>query len=124
MEFMGNRQIDVVQVVNAKVGVDLVPTLRAAYPRSRVVVDVGADDATGQVWLTYVTSRYGNVIDVYCASGPDDPARLEAALVSPSHIRLLAADLERHDEAAAAAHEDVYGRLIAAQVTRAVGTAR
>ena len=103
MEFIGSREIDVVQVVNARLGVDLVPTLRSAYPSVRVVVDVDGESAPGRVWLTYITSRYGNVVDAFFAWQLDDVARLEAALVSPTRVVHLGSDHEDRDEAAAAA---------------------
>ena len=113
VEFIASREIDLVQVVNARLGVDLVPTLRSAYPSVRVVVDVDGASAPGRVWLTYLTSRYGNGVDAFFAWQEQDVARLEAALVSPTRVVHLGADLEDRDKAAAALHEELYGRLIA-----------
>jgi hypothetical protein len=113
VEFIGSREIDLVQVVNARLGVDLVPTVRAAYPSVRVVVDVDGESAQGRVWLTYLTSRYGNVVDAFFAWQADDIARLQAALVSPTRVVHLGAGPENRGEAAAALHEELYGRLIA-----------
>ncbi len=89
------------------------PTLRSAYPSVRVVVDVDGESAQGRVWLTYITSRYGNVVDAFFAWQVDDVARLEAALVSPTRVVHLGSDHEDRDGAAAALHEELYGRLIA-----------
>jgi hypothetical protein len=112
MELIGSRGIDLVHVVNARFGVDLVPALRSAYPATRVVVDVSGGSAQGQAWLRYVTSRYGNVIDAFCAEAPDAVAQLEAARVPPSRIRVL--EVERGEAGVAAVHAEVWGRLIAA----------
>ena len=121
VEFIGSREIDLGQIVAARLGVDLVPALRAAYPSLRVVVDVPGKGALHDVWLTYVTSRYGNVIDAFCAWRPDIAADIERALVPSSRIHLVGGGDgggdEGRDEAIAARHEDVYGRLIAATVT-------
>jgi hypothetical protein len=113
VEFIGSREIDLVQVVNARLGADLVPTLRSAYPSVRVVADVDGKSESGRVWLAYLTSRYGNVVDAFFAWQRNDIARLEAALVPPTRIVHLGTDHEDRDKAAAALHEELYGRLIA-----------
>jgi hypothetical protein len=115
MELVGSRPIDLVQVVQARLGVDLVPTLNAAYPATRVVVDVRSESAPGQVWLTYVTSRYGNVIDAFCAWRAVDVANLEKAGIANSRISLVPSEQDGPGETlAAATHEQMYGQLIAA----------
>jgi hypothetical protein len=112
MEFVGGREIDVVQVVAACFGVDLVPALRAAYPSIKVVVDAGADGVQGPAWITYVTSRYGNVIDAFCTPRPAVAATLERTGVSASRIHVWSGD--HGDEAAA--HANVYAQLLAGLV--------
>jgi hypothetical protein len=111
MEFIASREIDVVQVVLARFGVDLVPALRAAYPSVRVVVDTGGEGTAGTVWLTYATSRYGNVIDAFCTPQPTVAAALVATGVSESKIHVWSPD--HGDGAAAACHGEVYGQLLA-----------
>jgi hypothetical protein len=116
MEFIASREIDLVQIVTSRLGVDLIPALRAAYPFIRVVVDTGRESAHGQVWLTYVTSRYGNVIDAFCTPQPAVAAALHAEGVSPSRIHLWRAEEGKRDESAAALHRETYGRLLAGLV--------
>jgi hypothetical protein len=112
MEFVASREIDVVQVVTARLGVDLVPTLRAAYPSISVVADVDGGDAEGRAWLDYATSRYGNVIDAFCTPQSGVVEELRQAGVSASRIHLWEANDQGPDEAAAAIHRDVYEYLL------------
>jgi hypothetical protein len=114
VEFIASREIDVVQVIAARQGVDLAPALRAAYPSVRVVVDVDGDSAADRAWLAYATSRYGNVIDAFCASDSGVAEQLRQAGVSASRIRVGQKDLR--DEGAAAIHRETYGRLLATAV--------
>ena len=116
VEFIGSREIDLVQVVMARPGVDLVPALRASYPEVVVVVDVAGSGACDEVWSTYVTARYGNVIDAFCAGGADVAATLQRARVPASRIHVAQGGAGERDQAFAALHEDVYGRLLAAPV--------
>ena len=111
VEFIASREIDVIQVVTAPFGVDLVPAVRAAYPPVQVVVDAGGDGPSGQAWVTYVTSRYGNVIDAFCTPQPVVAASLQAMGVSASRIHVWRAD--QGDESGAAHHAHVYGQLLA-----------
>jgi hypothetical protein len=112
VEFIASREIDVVQVVTARLGVDLAPTLRAAYPSISLVVDVDGGDAEGRAWLDYATSRYGNVIDAFCTPQPGVAEDLRRAGVSASRVYLWGPNDQGPDEAAAAIHRDVYGHLL------------
>jgi hypothetical protein len=110
IEFMATREVDVVQVVAAPLGVDLIPALRAAYPSARVVVDVDGMDAQARTWLSYVTSRYGNVVDALCAPRGGVLSQLshEGALTAKVHLWPT-----EGDDAAASLHGAVYGELLA-----------
>ena len=112
IEYVGSREIDLVQVVNTRFGVDLVPALRAAYPAIRIVVDTGATAHT-EAWLTYVTARYGNVIDAFCVSRPDEVATLTAERVSPDRIQVVSPEGGGQVHMGTVERERVYGRLIA-----------
>jgi len=114
MEFIASREIDVVQIIAARQGVDLAPALKAAYPFIRVVVDVDGASGEDRAWLAYVTSRYGNVIDAFCASGAAAAEQLRQAGVSASKVRVGQEDLG--EEVAAAIHRETYGRLLAGAV--------
>jgi hypothetical protein len=81
-----------------------------------VVVDVAGSGACDEVWSTYVTARYGNVIDAFCAGGADVAATLQRARVPASRIHVAQGGAGERDQAFAALHEDVYGRLLAAPV--------
>jgi hypothetical protein len=112
VELIGSREIDLVQVINSPFGVDMLPTLRVAYPSVAVAVDVGGETAQDRAWFTYVTSRYGNVVDAFITSHSDQSATLEAAGVSASRIHLV----RETDEAGAVRREEAYGRLVAASI--------
>jgi hypothetical protein len=117
VEFIASREIDVVQVIESRVGVDLAPALHAAYPPLSVVVDVGGEGAEGRAWLDYATSRYGNVIDAFCTPRPEVVEDLRRAGVSASRVHLWEPNEQGPDEAAGVIHRDVYGQLLSSAVT-------
>jgi hypothetical protein len=116
VEFIASREIDIVQVLTARLGVDLAPTLRAAYPSIGVVVDVDGAQAEERAWLDYVTSRYGNVIDAFCTTRPEVAEFLGRVGVSASRVHRWESSDAGRDAAAAAMHRDVYGYLLASSV--------
>jgi hypothetical protein len=117
MEFVASREIDVVQIVDSRFGLDLLPALRFSYPRLRAVMDVGLAGAQGSVLATYATSRYGNLVDAFHASDPPGVELLSASFISPWKIQLLPQVGDTAgSEALKVAHRDTYGRLIASLV--------
>jgi hypothetical protein len=114
MEFVASREIDLVQIIAARQGVDLAPALRAAYPFIRVVVDVDGASVEDRTWLAYATSRYGNVIDAFCVPDFAVAEQLHQAGVSASKVR--AGRRDPGEESAAAIHRETYGRLLATAV--------
>jgi hypothetical protein len=117
MEFMASRQIDLVHVVNSRLGFDLLPFIRTSYPRTRVTADVGSRGAYDQVLMTYVTTRYGNVVDGFCASTSETADQLAATYISSSRVVLMPPVEGTSGPAAVAqAHQSVFGRLLAALI--------
>lgn len=117
MEFMASRQIDLVHVVNSRLGFDLLPFVRISYPRTRVTADVGSRGAYDQVLMTYVTTRYGNVVDGFCASSSETADQLAATYISSSRvIPMPPGDGPSGSSVVAYAHQRAFGRLLAALI--------
>jgi hypothetical protein len=118
MEFMGSRQIDLVHVVDSRLGFDLLPFVRYSYPRTRVTADVGSGEEKDRILMTYATSRYGNVVDGFCASSSETADQLAAAFISSSRITLVPGLSGSTDaDAVALEHRRVFGRQLAALIT-------
>jgi hypothetical protein len=115
VEFIASREIDVVQVLTARLGADLAPTLRAAYPSIGVVVDVDGALTEERAWLDYVTSRYGNVIDAFCTPQPEVAEILGRVGVSASRVHQWEPS-DAGPDVAAAMHRHVYEHLLASSV--------
>ena len=65
MELIATRSIDVVHIVNARLGFDLIPALKLAYPPVQVVVQFHGEEPDGGDPIRYVASRYDNLVDAY-----------------------------------------------------------
>lgn len=63
---IGDRRIDVVHVMNSRLGFDLMPALKRAFPHLRTVVQLHAEEhPEGTGYPRYVTTRYDPSVDAY-----------------------------------------------------------
>jgi hypothetical protein len=117
IEFLANREVDIVHIVTSKFGADLLPAVRYCYSRMKVVVDVGDGGAQSQVFSAYVASRYGNLVDVFVTSSATASEELEAAHVSSSKIRRVPRSIDAETQAAVTSEiQTLYHELIGSLV--------
>ncbi len=64
-DFVASRDIDVVQVMNSKLGFDLLPGLRARFPHLRTVAQLHAEEEGRAGYPAYVATRFDDVVDAY-----------------------------------------------------------
>lgn len=67
-EFIVSREIEVVHLMNSRIGFDLLPDLRALKRPPKVVVQLHVEEPTRDGYVRYVTTRYGNLVDAYSVS--------------------------------------------------------
>lgn len=84
------RAVDLMFVMHAQVGYDVIPTLKS-QTGARVVVQLHLEEPTeGQGWPFYVTSRYGNLVDRFWVVSEHLQNRLQHAYyVDANRIRLI-----------------------------------
>jgi hypothetical protein len=110
VEFVASRGVDVVHAMGSRLGADLVPTLRAAFPSLSCSVEA-ADAASRDAWFDYVVARYGNLVDAFVAHDTRDRDRLLLGWVTESRIHLI----EPADHAGSVAgHAQLFSQLAAA----------
>jgi len=89
MEFIATRGVDIVHVMNSRLGFDLIPTIKAAFPGVLVVVQLHAEEQDQSGYTRYVASRYDNLIDAYSVVSEDMRERLGNHHVSPSKVHVI-----------------------------------
>jgi hypothetical protein len=119
LEFIASRAIDVVQVVGSRLGVDLLPTIRFSFPKVRVAVDLGTGDTAQHSYLTYVTSRYGNLVDAYFVADALVGEELRALYIPDSRTYVVAPGENEGGLTVADLRSRLYGRLVAGAIDRA-----
>ncbi len=108
MDFIATRGIDVVHIVNARLGFDLIPALKLAYPPVQVVVQFHGEEPDGGDSIRYVASRYDNLVDAYSVTSRDRVQQLHDNWVSPRKIHVIV-------EHTGDAHRALYGALVASR---------
>src|SRR5207237_7890100 len=62
------RGIQILHVMNSRIGFDLLPDLAALPLPPAVVVQLHVEEADKSGYVRYVTSRYGNLVDAFSVS--------------------------------------------------------
>jgi glycosyltransferase involved in cell wall biosynthesis len=68
-EFIVSRKIELVHIMNSRIGFDLLPDVRAMKRPPKVVVQLHVEEPTRDGYVRYVTTRYGNLVDAFSVSG-------------------------------------------------------
>jgi glycosyltransferase involved in cell wall biosynthesis len=88
-DFLHTRDVQVLHIMNSRLGYELLPDL-AALPRPPVVVvqlHVEEPDRSG--YVRYVTTRYGNLVDAFSVSSRHLAQAVEGYDVPPSKIHVI-----------------------------------
>jgi hypothetical protein len=117
VELIASRGIDVVHIVTSKSGVDMIPTLRYCYPGLRFIVEIGDGSAQGDVFVSYVSCRYGNIVDAFISPSTEVAQKLKELHVTSSKI-WTRAETETDDLSFGMSFiEGLYGQLIVSSAT-------
>jgi glycosyltransferase involved in cell wall biosynthesis len=65
LNFIASRGIQLVHVMNSRLGFDLLPDLRALPTPPSVVVQLHVEESDRSGYVRYVTTRYGNLVDAF-----------------------------------------------------------
>jgi glycosyltransferase involved in cell wall biosynthesis len=67
-EFISSRNIELVHIMNSRMGYDMLPDLRALKHPPKVVVQLHVEEPTRDGYVRYVTTRFGNLVDAFSVS--------------------------------------------------------
>jgi glycosyltransferase involved in cell wall biosynthesis len=67
-EFIVSRKIELIHLMNSRMGFDLLPDFRALKRPPKVVVQLHVEEPSRDGYVRYVTTRYGNLVDAYSVS--------------------------------------------------------
>lgn len=87
--FIASREIEIVHIMNSRMGFDLLPDLRALERRPRIVVQLHVEEPTRDGYVRYVTTRYGNLVDAFSVSSGHLAEIVEGYSVSSDRIEVI-----------------------------------
>jgi glycosyltransferase involved in cell wall biosynthesis len=67
-EFIVSRKIELIHIMNSRIGFDLLPDFHALKHRPKIVNQLHVEEPTRDGYVRYVTTRYGNLVDAYSVS--------------------------------------------------------
>ena len=88
VDLVANRGVDLVHIMNSKLGFDMIPSLKLAFPEVPVVAQFHADEHGGG-YPRYVVSRYDNLVDAYSVISGEMRRLLLDYDVSPSKVEVI-----------------------------------
>ena len=68
-EFVAARGIELIHIMNSRLGFDLLPDLATMSPRPATVVQLHVEEQDRSGYVRYVATRYDNLIDAYSVTG-------------------------------------------------------
>ena len=101
LSFVERRRIDVVHVMNSKLGFDLLPALKARDPHLRTVVQLHAEEFDHTGYPSYVATRFDAAVDAYSVVSEDLKRQMLEYGVEESkvHVIYLGVDTATFDPA-------------------------
>ncbi|MCC6437608.1 MAG: glycosyltransferase family 4 protein [Acidimicrobiales bacterium] len=90
--------IDVLHVMNSQLGFDLIPFVRERFPQVAIVVQQHAEEHDASLYVRYVASRYGHLVDAYSATSEDLKRRIAGHGVDPQRITVIYTGIDAEGE--------------------------
>src|SRR2546421_5399325 len=78
LSFIHTRGVQIVHVMNSRLGFDLLPDIHCLPDRPRVVVQFHGEEPEQAGYVRYVTTRYGNLVDAFSLTTDTVNASLDA----------------------------------------------
>lgn len=97
-DFIGSRRIEVIHLMNSRLGFDLLPDLAALSTPPAVVVQLHVEEVDKSGYVRYVTSRYGNLVDRFSISNQHVADAVHGYGVPREKIDVIYTGVDAEDE--------------------------
>jgi glycosyltransferase involved in cell wall biosynthesis len=68
LEFVRSREIELIHLMNSRIGYDMLSDFRALHDPPKVVVQLHVEEPTRDGYVRYVTTRYAGLVDAFSVS--------------------------------------------------------
>jgi glycosyltransferase involved in cell wall biosynthesis len=98
LDFLHSRGIQVVHLMNSRLGFDLLPDLGCLPRPPKVVVQLHVEEADRSGYVRYVTTRYGNLVDRFSVSNEHLADAVHGYGVPRDKIRVIYIGVDAEEE--------------------------
>ncbi len=96
--FIESRGVRLVQIMNSRLGFDLLPDMTCLPEPPAVVVQLHAEEPNQTGYVRYVTRRYGNLIDSFSVVSEDLKQTMVDYEIPPSRIEVIYLGVDSQEE--------------------------
>src|SRR5690242_4966922 len=97
-DFIQTREVEVLHIMNSRMGFDLLPDLAALPRRPAVVVQLHVEEQDKSGYVRYVTTRYGNLVDAFSVTSQHLADAVERYDVPRSKCRVIYTGVDAEEE--------------------------
>lgn len=98
IDFIATRRIDVVHIMNSKMGYDLIPAIKLAFPYISIVIQLHCESSDRGGYPRYVASRYENLVNAYSVISEDMKTCMVEYHVSPAKVDVIYLGVDAMEE--------------------------
>jgi glycosyltransferase involved in cell wall biosynthesis len=96
--FIESRQVEVVHIMNSRLGYDLLPDMTCLPEPPAVIVQLHAEEPDQTGYVRYVTRRYGNLIDSFSVVSENLKQTIIDYEIPPSRIEVIYLGVDSREE--------------------------
>lgn len=98
LTFLHTREIEILHIMNSRLGFELLPDIASLPRRPRVVVQLHVEEPDRSGYVRYVTTRYGTLVDAFSVSSRSLSDGLGAYDVPQAKRRLIRTGVDAQRE--------------------------
>ncbi len=98
LDFIASRGIEVVHLMNSRLGFDLLPDIATLPKAPGIVVQLHVEEADRSGYVRYVTTRYGNLVDRFSVTSEHLAGAVENYGVPADRVRVIYIGVDAADE--------------------------
>jgi glycosyltransferase involved in cell wall biosynthesis len=97
-DFITSRRIEVIHLMNSRIGFDLLPDLTALPEPPKVVVQLHVEEVDKSGYVRYVTTRYGNLVDRFSISNEHVAEAVRGYGAPPEKVNVIYTGVDAEEE--------------------------
>jgi len=109
LDFIVSRRIEVVHLMNSRLGFDLLPDIKCLPEAPGVVVQLHVEEADRSGYVRYVTTRYGNLVDRFSVTSEHLAAAVQNYGIAADRTQVVYIGVDAEEEFSPAAVEPLGG---------------